>query len=230
MERKILFDTETTGFDPDTGDRIIEIAALELIGDLPTGETFHVLINPERDIPAEATKVHGFTLADLEGKPKFSDVAKGFLDFIGDDPLVAHNAQFDFKFINAELKKAGFPEVGMERMIDTLEIARNTFPGMPNSLDALCRRYSVDLSERTTHNALLDCRLLAEVYIELLGGRQHGLGLAAETVTAQLVTYTGPASRTIRKVRPSEEEKALHKAFCDKIPGSLWESGKPPQA
>ncbi|MCP1221535.1 DNA polymerase III subunit epsilon [Acetobacter orientalis] len=224
MKRSILFDTETTGLDPATGDRVIEIAALELIGDLPTGNNFHVLIDPERDIPEEATRVHGFTLADLEGKPKFAEVASAFLAFIGDDELIAHNARFDFGFVNAELKRAGHKPLDMARMVDTLDMARERFPGMPNSLDALCRRFGVDLSARTTHNALLDCKLLADVYVELMGGRQHGLGLVAEGGQAPSVIYQGPSQRRVVRVVPTPAELAAHTAFVDKLSDPVWKA------
>ncbi len=221
MKRAVLFDTETTGFDPATGDRVIEIAALELIGDLPTGRHYHVLIDPERDVPEEASKVHGYTRADLEGKPKFEAVAAEFLDFIGDDPLIAHNAPFDFRFIDAELKRLQRPALAPERMIDTLEIARARFPGLPNSLDALCRRFAIDLSERTTHNALLDCRLLAEVYVELTGGRQRGLELAMEEGGGAAV-YTLSGTRQPRFVQPTDDELAAHAAFVAKLKDPVW--------
>ncbi|HQT40419.1 MAG TPA: DNA polymerase III subunit epsilon, partial [Acidocella sp.] len=175
MSRSVLFDTETTGLDPLTGDRVIEIAAIELINDLPTENQFHALIDPERDIPTESTRVHGITNFHVEGKPKFADIADKMLEFFGDSKLVAHNAPFDFGFIDAELARIGKPALGYERMVDTLVLAKKRFPGMPNSLDALCRRFEIDLSARTTHNALLDCKLLAEVYVELTGGRQRGL-------------------------------------------------------
>ena len=223
MKRTVLFDTETTGLDPATGDRVIEIAALELIGDLPTGEAYHVLIDPERDIPEEASRVHGFTLADLEGKPKFAEIADGFLEFIGNDALIAHNASFDFGFINAELGRVGKPPLDPARKIDTLELARERFPGMPNSLDALCRRYGIDLSERTTHNALLDCKLLAEVYLELMGGRQHGLGLGGEDGDdAPVARYTGPETRRPVLIVPDEATLAAHAAFVEKMSDPVW--------
>ncbi|MBS0979333.1 MULTISPECIES: DNA polymerase III subunit epsilon [Acetobacter] len=223
MKRSVLFDTETTGFDPEKGDRVIEIAALELIDDMPTGEAFHVLIDPERDVPEEATRVHGFTAADLAGKPKFAAVAEGFIEFVQDSSLIAHNARFDFKFMNAELKKAGYPTLDMSRMVDTLDMARERFPGMPNSLDALCRRFGVDLSARTTHNALLDCKLLADVYVELMGGRQRGLGLTADD-EQQLAgaVYSGPAHRRVIRIVPSEQELTAHHAFLEKLDNPLW--------
>lgn len=223
MKRSILFDTETTGLDPATGDRVIEIAALELVGDLPTGRNFHTLIDPERDVPEEASRVHGFTRADLEGKPKFAEIADDFLAFVGDDPLIAHNARFDFGFMNAELKRAGKKTLGLDRMVDTLDMARERFPGMPNSLDALCRRFGVDLSARTTHNALLDCKLLADVYVELMGGRQHGLGLMAEDGKLPSVMYEGPVNRKAVRVQPTAEELAAHAAFVAGLKEPIWE-------
>ncbi|ATU74229.1 DNA polymerase III subunit epsilon [Komagataeibacter rhaeticus] len=224
MKRTILFDTETTGLDPLKGDRVIEIAALELVGDLPTGRNFHVLIDPERDVPEEASRVHGFTRADLEGKPKFAEVASGFLEFVGDDPLIAHNARFDFGFLNAELARAGQPVLDMGRMVDTLDMARERFPGMPNSLDALCRRFSIDLSERTTHNALLDCRLLAAVYLELTGGRQRGLSLAVEDGGGGIATYdyVRPAGHAVVRVTPDAAEIAAHETFVARLSSPLW--------
>ncbi|QEO16514.1 DNA polymerase III subunit epsilon [Acetobacter vaccinii] len=222
MKRSVLFDTETTGLDPATGDRVIEIAALELVGDLPTGNKFHVVLDPERDVPEEATRVHGFTQADLQGKPKFADEVERFLAFIGDDQLIAHNARFDFGFLNAELRRAGYKPLDMGRMVDTLDMARTRFPGMPNSLDALCRRFGIDLSARTTHNALLDCTLLAEVYVELMGGRQHGLGLVADGGPAQIVTYDAPVTRTVVRVTPTAEELARHAEFVGKLKEPLW--------
>ncbi|NHO31033.1 DNA polymerase III subunit epsilon [Acetobacter fallax] len=224
MKRSVLFDTETTGLEATGGDRVIEIAALELMGDLPTGRTFHVMIDPERDVPPEASRVHGFTRADLEGKPKFAEVADDFLAFIGDDELIAHNATFDFGFINAELGRVGKVPLDDARKVDTLLLARERFPGMPNSLDALCRRYGIDLSERTTHNALLDCKLLADVYVELMGGRQHGLGLGGldGEDTLQAVRYTGTMTRRPIFIVPDEKTLAAHDAFVDAMPEPVW--------
>ncbi|MFT9332568.1 MULTISPECIES: DNA polymerase III subunit epsilon [Acetobacter] len=222
MKRSILFDTETTGLDPATGDRVIEIAALELVGDLPTGRSYRTLIDPERDVPEEASRVHGFTAADLEGQPKFAEVVDEFLSFIGDDPLIAHNARFDFGFLNAELKRAGREPLDMARMVDTLDMARERFPGMPNSLDALCRRFGVDLSARTTHNALLDCKLLADVYVELMGGRQHGLGLVADGTHGPAVMYEAPVSRRAVRVVPTQAELAAHRAFLEELKEPVW--------
>ena len=224
MSRSILFDTETTGLDPLTGDRVIEIAALELLRDLPTGRVFHVLVDPGRDIPEEATRVHGLTRADLLGKPRFPDIAAAMLDFFGADPLVAHNAAFDFGFINAELARTGLPSLATSRMVCTLTMAKTRFPGLPNSLDALCRRFAIDLSERTTHNALLDCRLLAQVYIELTGGRQRGLSLAAEESGPALpaLSYTAAQTRPPRPIVPSADELAAHAAFLARLKEPLW--------
>ena len=224
MKRAVLFDTETTGFDPSTGDRVLEIAALELVGDLPTGRHYHTLIDPERDVPEEAARVHGYTRAHLVGQKKFHEVAEAFLEFAGDDPLIAHNAPFDFGFIDAELVRIGQSPLDRARMVDTLDMARTRFPGLPNSLDALCRRYGIDLSERTTHNALLDCRLLAEVYVELMGGRQRGLELAlAEGGGA--VAYTLTRARARRAVVPSDAELAAHAAFVAGLKEPVWLRG-----
>ncbi|HTI03136.1 MAG TPA: DNA polymerase III subunit epsilon [Acidisoma sp.] len=223
MTRSILFDTETTGLDPKTGDRVIEVAALELINDLPTGAHFHCLIHPERDIPAEATRVHGFTLEHLQGKPLFRAIAAEMMAFMGEDEmLVAHNAPFDFSFLNWELQLCGLPALGPHRMVDTLALAKARFPGMPNSLDALCRRFAIDLSARTTHNALLDCKLLAEVYIELTGGRQRGLSLAVSETGDAIAQYEAVAERRPRPILVSPEEAARHAAFLAQLKDPIW--------
>jgi DNA polymerase-3 subunit epsilon len=223
MSRSILFDTETTGLDPLTGDRVIEIAALELERDLPTGKHFHVLLDPGRDVPEEASRVHGLTRADLIGKPRFEQIADELLAFFGDDKLVAHNAAFDFGFIDAELARIGRPSLHRGRMVDTLAMAKARFPGLPNSLDALCRRFAIDLSERTTHNALLDCRLLAEVYIELTGGRQRGLSLATdEGRRMPAIVYAATAGRIPRRLVPTEAELAAHAAFVLRLKEPIW--------
>lgn len=221
MSRSVLFDTETTGFEPLTGDRVIEIAAIELINDLPTENQFHALLDPERDIPSDSTRVHGITNAHVEGKPKFAEVADKMLEFFGDSPLVAHNAPFDFAFISAELERIGRPKLDKARMIDTLVLAKQRFPGMPNSLDALCRRFEIDLSARTTHNALLDCKLLAEVYVELTGGRQRGLTLETEQGLA-FAQYDAPKTRTPRLVQPTPEQLEAHEAFIGKLKEPVW--------
>jgi len=222
MTRSVLFDTETTGIDPLTGDRIIEIAALELIRDLPTGKQFHRVIDPERDVPEEATRIHGFTRGDLIGKPRFADIVDDLLAFIDEDPLVAHNAAFDFGFLNAEFVRLSLPRLAPARMVDTLAMARAKFPGLPNSLDALCRRFAIDLSERTTHNALLDCKLLAQVYIELTGGRQRGLLLAADGQNTSHFVYTRSATRTPILIAPTAEQAAAHIAFVAKLKDPVW--------
>jgi DNA polymerase-3 subunit epsilon len=221
MSRAVLFDTETTGFDPLTGDRVIEVAAIELFNDLPTARSFHALIDPERDIPAESTRVHGITNAHVEGKPLFAGIADALLAFFGDAPLIAHNAPFDFGFLDAELARIGRPRLDRGRMIDTLVLAKSRFPGMPNSLDALCRRFEIDLSARTTHNALLDCKLLAEVYVELTGGRQRGFSLEAAPALS-FATYERAATRTPRPIVVDEETLARHAAFVARLKDPVW--------
>ena len=222
MSRAVLFDTETTGLEPQLGHRVIEVAALELLNDLPTGRHFHVLIDPQRDIPAEASRVHGFTSADLAGKPLFADIAAGLIEFFADSKLIAHNAPFDFGFLDMEFGRLGLPKLGQERMIDSLALAKTRFPGMPNSLDALCRRFSIDLSARTTHNALLDCKLLAEVYVELTGGRQRGLSLAAQDARGPVTVYVHTGPRTPHPIVPTEAELAAHAAFLTRIKEPVW--------
>lgn len=215
--REIVLDTETTGFDPDSGDRLVEIGAVELKGHMPTGNTYHQYINPEREVPQDAVDVHGLTLDFLRDKPVFSKVASGFVNFIGDAKLVIHNAAFDMKFLNAELKWLGLAPIPWERAIDTLEIARKKFPGSPASLDALCRRFNIDNSARTLHGALLDSEILAEVYLELIGGRQPDLVLSSSPVKS---ANRGPQKTAIlgRRVeelppRLSEQERTAHAAF-----------------
>lgn len=223
MTRKILFDTETTGLDPNQGDRILEFAALELLNDLPTGNSFHRVINPERDVPADSTRIHGFTNQDVRDKPVFGAIADDLLAFIADDPLVAHNASFDFGFLDAEFTRLGRPKLDRGRMIDTLALAKARFPGLPNSLDALCRRFNIDLSARTTHNALLDCQLLAQVYVELTGGRQRGLTLASEEeAPLTLITYEAVGTRTPRPIIPTPAELAAHAAFIAQLKDPGW--------
>jgi DNA polymerase-3 subunit epsilon len=223
MSRSVLFDTETTGLDPLTGDRMIEFAGLELINDLPTGVFFHRVVDPQRDIPSDASRIHGMTNADVAGKPLFADIAQELLAFLGDSPLVAHNAVFDFGFMDAEFLRAGLPPLDRARMIDTLALAKARYPGMPNSLDALCRRFDIDLSARTTHNALLDCKLLAEVYVELTGGRQRGLLLAEdgqEGFSATVYRLAGPRTPRFIVVTPAEAE--AHLAFMAKLKEPVW--------
>jgi len=222
--RQIVLDTETTGLDPLQGDRVIEVAAVELVNLLPTGAVFHRLVDPGRDIPAEATRIHGFTNADLAGKPAFEAIAKGLLDFLGDAPIVAHNAPFDFGFLDAEFSRCGLPPLDRGRMIDSLALAKQRFPGMPNSLDALCRRLGVDNSMRSSHNAILDCRLLAEVYLELMGGKQPGFELAAALrARAVAVTENEPIGWEPRPIVVPAERAEAHAAFVRaKVKDSLW--------
>ncbi len=223
MTRAVLFDTETTGLDPLTGDRVIEIAALELEGDLPTGRSFHRLLHPERDIPDEVVRIHGITLDHVRDAPKFIEVAEELLEFLGDGPLIAHNAGFDFGFLDAEFARSGHPALDRGRMIDTLVLAKQRFPGMPNSLDALCRRFAIDLSERTHHNALLDCRLLAEVYVELTGGRQRGFSLDEEGQSEIAVAvYQAITGRTPRPILVDDRELAVHAAFVARLKEPVW--------
>jgi DNA polymerase-3 subunit epsilon len=228
--RQIILDTETTGLDPLQGDRVIEVAAVELVNLLPTGVTFHRLLDPQRDIPAEATRVHGFTNADLAGKPLFAAVAQDLLGFLGDAPIVAHNAPFDFGFLDAELRRCGLPPLDRGRMIDSLALAKERYPGMPNSLDALCRRLGVDNSMRDSHNAVLDCRLLAEVYLELMGGKQPGLELAARRRGAEIVAAQADGvAWSARPIAVPEDRAAAHAAFLrGKVKDALWL--KPPFA
>lgn len=224
--RSVLFDTETTGLDPLTGDRVIEIAAIELINDLPTRNTFHRLIHPQRDVPPESTRVHGITIENLRDAPRFAEIVDDMLAFFADDKLVAHNAPFDFGFINAELARCNRPALARERMVDTLVLAKTRFPGMPNSLDALCRRFGIDLSQRTTHNALLDCRLLAEVYVELTGGRQRVLlpeRIKKEQSQIPIVQYDAVGPRTAQLIAPTEAELNAHAGFmATRIKGAIW--------
>ncbi len=222
--RSIVFDTETPGLDPAGGHRVIEIACVELIRDLPSGQVFHVLVDPERDIPEDATRVHGLTRAHLAGKPRFADVADAMLDFMGDAKLIAHNAPFDFGFLDAELARTGRGALDRARMVDTAAMARLRFPGLPNSLDALCRRYGIDLSERTSHNALLDCRLLSDVYIELTGGRQPALLLEAEGIVLPAITYEATERRRPVLIALDDVALARHAAFVARLKNPIWAS------
>ncbi|GAB3123060.1 DNA polymerase III subunit epsilon [Novispirillum itersonii] len=226
--REIVLDTETTGFEPSEGHRLVEIGCVELVNHVATGQTFHKYINPEREVPEEAARVHGLTWDMLKDKPLFSDVAAEFLDFIGDSPLIIHNAAFDMKFINAELAWAGFATVPFDRAIDTVQMARRKFPGAPASLDALCRRFGIDNSHREKHGALLDSELLAEVYLELRGGRQPGLVLTASTGPVTTAVERMRVDRPYRAPRPhapSAGEQDRHRAFlAKKVKGALWET------
>ena len=222
MTRAVLFDTETTGLEPQLGHRVIEVAAVELMNDLPTGKHFHKLVHPERDVPEDATRIHGFTLADLIHKPRFADIVDDLMEFFADAKLIAHNAPFDFAFLDLEFGLLGLPPLSAHRMIDTLALAKVRFPGMPNSLDALCRRFAIDLSARTTHNALLDCRLLADVYLELTGGRQRGLSLTTAKTAIEQVVYTYEGNRIPRSIIPTAEELAAHAAFLSRLQDPVW--------
>jgi DNA polymerase-3 subunit epsilon len=224
MIREIALDTETTGLRPEEGHRIIELGCIELVNHLPTGRTLHHYFDPERPIDPDATRVSGITDEMVRGKPKFGELAQSFLDFIGEAPIVAHNAAFDMGFLNAELKRAGLATLLPERAIDTLLIARRKFPGAPASLDALCKRFNVDLSERVKHGALLDAGLLAQVYLELCGGRQPGLILAVETVLQGTVVATQRGPRPVAlPSRLTEEELAAHAAFIATLKGeAIW--------
>jgi len=224
--REIVFDTETTGIDPSEGHRLVEIGCIELENHMATGRNFHVYINPERDVPAEVVAVHGLDNKRLENEPTFGEIVSDFLDFIGNDAkLIAHNAEFDMKFVNAELKMFGFPSLDPRRVIDTLPMARKKFPGSPASLDALCRRFGIDNSSRTLHGALLDSELLAEVYLELLGGRQRGLAMGDEKKSNKEIhanpIKSGKPFREPRQFKVSDEELKLHQDMCEKLKENL---------
>ena len=225
--REIVFDTETTGLDPRSGDRMVEIGCIEVIGRIPTGRRFHAYFNPDRDMPLEAERIHGLSSTFLADKPRFPERAPELLEFIAESHLVAHNAQFDFGFLNHELALCGHELVCTTRMIDTVALARKRHPGAKHSLDALCTRYGIDRSHRTYHGALLDAELLAQVYVELTGGRQIGLDLAAEeavsTVAAPAIfrRSTGPL-RPPRPHAPSIEELARHQAFLETLGIGAW--------
>lgn len=224
--RHIVLDTETTGFNAETDDRIVEIGALELINYVPTGRTFHYYVNPERDIPEAVTKIHGITNEMVRDKPIFAEIGGLFMDFIGDDKMVIHNAEFDMRFLNAELGRLGFPKMPMTRAIDTLALARGLFPGAPNSLDALCKRYNVDNSGRTFHGALLDSQLLAEVFLELAGGRQPEL-LAGGKINAMSLQQSDEPQEigTLWPARTfdiSKDEEIAHQKMIEGIKEALW--------
>lgn len=231
VKREIALDTETTGLDPKSGHRIVEIGCVELINDLPTENNFHVYVNPERDMPKEAERIHGISEEFLKDKPKFHEIVKDFLAFIGDDKLVIHNAKFDMKFINYELKRVRKKEIHMLRAIDTLEIARNKFRGSPVNLNALCKRFNIDISKRTKHGALLDAELLSNVYTELMGGRQVSLGLAGDPSQENGKATNSPGhnqeklTNIIKEKRHfgiSEEEKTAHEKLITSIDNALW--------
>jgi DNA polymerase-3 subunit epsilon len=221
--REIVLDTETTGLDPASGHRIVEIACLELVNHLPSGRTFQRYLNPDRDVPEDAFAVHGLSAVFLADKPRFADVAEELLAFIDGAPLVIHNAEFDIRFLNTELTRLGLSALATDLAVDTMLLARRKFPGSPASLDALCRRFNIDNAARSLHGALLDAELLAEVYLELIGGRQAGFDLEQAEVraAAAIVAAQGP----VRPPRPhtaSLEELVDHAALLDKLKQPLW--------
>jgi len=226
--REIIFDTETTGLDPKTGDRMVEIGCIEMVNRIATGSTFHAYFHPERSMPAEAEAVHGLSDVFLADKPRFAERVEELMEFLGDSPLVAHNAGFDFGFLDHELRLCGLPPVCRTRMIDTVALARVRHPGAKLSLDALCTRYGIDRSHRTLHGALLDAELLAQVYVELRGGRQIGLELVAESASVTIGTTTiVQRQRILRPARPhmaSAQELAAHAAFLTTLDAPLWTS------
>jgi DNA polymerase-3 subunit epsilon len=222
--REIVFDTETTGLSPAGGDRMVEIGCVEIFNRVETGRHFHAYFNPEREMPPEAEAVHGLTTIFLSNKPLFAEQVEDLLEFIADSPLVAHNASFDFGFLNHELQHCGRPVVCMSRMVDTLMLARGRHPGAKHSLDALCMRFGIDRSHRVKHGALLDAQLLAQVYVELTGGRQIGLGLTAE-IAPSAVAAPSQVDRVAREPRPhraSDGELERHRAFLSRIVNPLW--------
>ena len=227
MLREIVFDTETTGFEPHQGDKLVEIGAIELINHIPTGRTYHQYINPLRDMPEEAFKVHGLSTEFLQNYPRFSEIAKDFLNFVGDDGImVAHNAQFDMNFVNYELKHNGFDTLKDHEVVDTLEIAKAKFPNARNNLDALCKRFNIDNSKRTKHGALLDAELLAEVYLELLGGAEPTMNLNTEEKVVTTADNQNTHEKKYLKPRDfklSEEDEKNHEEFLNqKIKEALW--------
>jgi len=222
--REVVLDTETTGFAADAGDRIVEIGCIELINHVPTDNHYQCYLNPERDMPSGAFAVHGLSAEFLADKPLFADVVEDFLSFIGSDPLIIHNAVFDLGFIDAELARLKRPALDRSHVIDTVSLARRKFPGAPANLDALCRRFTIDLSTRGLHGALLDAGLLAEVYLALIGGRQPGLGLASDSgakATARPIAE-GAAPREPRHFEPSAAESKAHDAFINDLKDPIW--------
>jgi DNA polymerase-3 subunit epsilon len=232
--REIVFDTETTGLSPNDGHRLVEIGCVELVNKVETGRHFHAYFNPDRSMPIEAEQVHGLSVTFLSDKPRFREQAHLFLDFIADSPLVAHNASFDFGFLNWELSDCGHPAVCLSRMIDTLAIARTRHPGAKHSLDALCTRYGIDRSHRVKHGALLDAQLLAQLYVELTGGRQIGFALKSDAPSANAFLLAGQSApvrpaivRPPRVHAPSDAELTRHAAFVSGLVDPLWVTGRP---
>jgi len=222
--REVVLDTETTGLSPENGDRVVEIGCLELANHMATGQHYHVYINPEMAMPSAAQDIHGLDDEFLADKPLFSEVADDFLAFIGDDPLVIHNAAFDMGFINAELDRMGRPALPASQAIDTVSMARQKYPGAPASLDALCRRFGIDNSDRTKHGALLDAELLSCVYVELIGGRQPALGLRQEPTLSKAAVANQVAARPPRPHAPTSQELDAHASFVALLENPLWEA------
>ena len=220
--REVVLDTETTGLSPKSGDRIVEIGCVELVNHLPTGQYFHEYINPERDMPEQAQAVHGLSEEFLSDKPVFAAVCEAFDEFIGDSQLIIHNAEFDMGFLNAERERLDFQPLPMDRAIDTVQMARQKFSGSQANLDALCRRFSIDNSDRSLHGALKDAKLLAEAYLELIGGCQQGMELAAEKASG--VTALEKNQRPPRPHAPSPDEETQHAEFLEKLTQPIWNS------
>ena len=218
--REVVLDTETTGLSSKSGDRIVEIGCVELVNHLPTGQYFHEYLNPERNIPEQAQAVHGLSEEFLSDKHVFAAVSEAFDNFIGESPLIIHNAEFDMGFLNAERERLDFEPLALDRAIDTVQMARQKFPGSQVNLDALCRRFQIDISDRTMHGALKDAKLLAEVYLELIGGRQQGMELTAETTTAAKALEKN--QRPPRPHAPSPEEGVAHAQFIEKLTQPIW--------
>ncbi|MBB4287301.1 DNA polymerase III subunit epsilon [Roseospira goensis] len=231
MTREVVLDTETTGMNPLQGDRIVEIGALELLNHMPTGRTYHVYLNPDRDMPDGAFRVHGLSAEFLADKPRFHDIADEFLAFVAEATLVIHNADFDMGFLNAELGRIGRDPLPMERAVDTVRMARRKYPGAPASLDALCRRFGIDNAHRTLHGALLDSELLAEVYLQLIGGREPGFRLVGDAGGAGAADDAGavPVARPDRAPRPhaaTAAELEAHAAFLARLKDPIWTRGE----
>ena len=223
--REIVLDTETTGLDPASGHRVVEIACLELVNHLPSGRHFQRYLNPDRDMPEDAYEVHGLSAVFLADKPRFHEIVDELLTFIDGAPLVIHNAEFDIRFLNAELSRAGMPALETALAVDTLQMARRKYPGAPASLDALCRRFNIDNSARSLHGALLDAELLAEVYLELIGGRQAGFDLVqAEVIAAAAIAAAARPARPPRPHMATPEELIAHTALLDSLKQPLWRS------
>ncbi len=230
--REIVLDTETTGLDPNRGHRIVEIGALELVNRMPTGRTFHTYINPERDMPEEAFRIHGISEKFLKDKPLFKDIVKEFLEFVEEGSLVIHNAPFDMKFINAELKWIQREPICISKAIDTLQMARKKFPGAKNNLDALCKRFGINISQRVFHGALLDAELLLDVYLDLKGGRQLGLSFKDKIAATDSKEGRETTRENVKKlgswatISPTEEEEEAHKEMLNILPNSIWNKAR----